>query len=179
MKIGSRLNLGFLADVLPVFVVGYVGFSAANRIKKQSAISDASKTLFINIIGAEETLHDYLLTEDSTELSDIYEKHRRYDGFAKMWLEALAQGSDSAEFRSKDAYKTWVKYGYEAKGVRVPVDPEISEIVEEMKQIYEAMHKNCQLAIDLHSEELKAKAILPFKALFIDLFKCFKIYPVK
>jgi len=23
------------------------------------------------------------------------------------------------------------------------------------------------------------KAILPFKALFIDLFKCFKIYPVK
>ena len=37
MKIGSRLNLGFLADVLPVFVVGYVGFNATNRIKRDYA----------------------------------------------------------------------------------------------------------------------------------------------
>ena len=158
MKIGLRLNLGFLAVALLVLVVGYVSLNATNRIKKQSAISDASKTLFVNILGMEETLHAYLLSEDPAELSNINEKHRRYDEFSEMWLEALAQGSDSAEFRSKDAYKTWVKYGYEAKGVRVPSAPEVSGMVEEMKEIYEDMHKDCRPAMDLHSEQLKAKA---------------------
>jgi hypothetical protein len=35
------------------------------------------------------------------------------------------------------------------------------------------------IAIDNLSHIRPEKAILPFKALLIDLFKCFKIYPVK
>jgi len=36
-----------------------------------------------------------------------------------------------------------------------------------------------KIAVSHLSHISPEKAILPFKALFIDLFKCFKIYPVK
>ena len=158
MKIKSRLNFGYLAIAILVLVVGYIGFYTTSRIKNEAAIADASKTLFINVMGMRETLHAYLLSEDPAELSNIHEKHKTYGGLAVMWLEALGYGSDSAEFRSKDGYKTWVKYGYEAKGVRVPFHPEVSGIAQDLEGLFKDIHSNCCAAMDIHIERLAAKA---------------------
>ena len=135
MKIGFRLTIGFLPIVLLVGVVGYIGFSTTNTIKEQSSITAACGDMMIGVLGARETLQDYLLTDDVDELAKIKEEHLKYHENSDMWIKALGHGTDSDEFKSKylsapdssDGKKMILKFGRYGKFWAHPDYPKIKE----------------------------------------------------
>ena len=158
MRIGQKLILGFLGVAVLVGIVGYVAFNATNTLKELSSITDASKTLRAEMSDARETLHRYILTEDPDELAQIKAEHDDREEKIEMWIEALGYGADSAEFKAKDVYKTWVKGGYEAKGISVAFNQGIGEIAERMEEPFEEKREAAAALITTHDAKLAAKA---------------------
>lgn len=158
MNIQRKLITGFFTFTLLICVVGYFGFQTARIIEEQSSIKDGSRNLILNIVEDSNALEKYLLSDDPVELAQIRESIEKFDELTEMWISALKFGTDSAEFRSKDSYKTWVNSGFEEQRIEVTHDFRLGDKIDEIEEIREEYEEVYEKTLDIHDTKVTIKA---------------------
>lgn len=152
----SVVSLAVLATgAAGLFVVSKIGEEIGAVLEGKVAVADASSEITETITGSDALLHKHLMIDDPKELDRIEREMMAYHELDNMWVRAVKYGTESPEFIESRDYATWLKYGYDKKGIVIRKgSPQIISIIEDLDVNHKKLHATARSLMELHRKKI-------------------------